>query len=334
MNGLAVKYVRGGVHLPQLGVWLDAATARKGEEPVFVSHAHSDHIASHREIITSHATARLMQARLPGKRIERLQDFGIPWESPDGKYRITLLRSGHILGGAMAWIECDQGSILYTGDFKTKPGLAADPCEVRNADVLIMETTFGRPSYRFPSSDAVAAEIGAFCRKALSDGATPVLFAYSLGKCQEILMALGRESLPAVLHSKACETTRIYEEFGWRFPAYEQFSGEASARKVVIWPPSLRQDNRLKALGPLRTAVVTGWALDPRCRYQFGVDAAFPVSDHCDYDDLVAFVKQVNPGKVLTLHGFAADFAGAIRQLGFESQSLSQEEQLLLPLGI
>lgn len=332
MRDLKVLYKLGGVHLPELGVWLDPSVGQKGEEPVFVSHAHSDHIAPHREIIATHATARLMRDRISGRRVERLQSFGIPTRSPGGNCSITLLPAGHILGSAMAWIESGFGEILYTGDFKIQPGFAAEPCEIRHADYLIMETTFGRPHYQFPPATTVLAEISAFCRQALSDDTTPVLFAYSLGKCQELQMALGREGLAVALHAKACTTTHIYEEFGWQFPPYEPLSETTKPGTVVIWPPSLRRDARLKALGPLRTAVATGWAVDPRCRFQFGVDAAFPLSDHAGYPDLIAFVQQVNPRKVFTLHGFAADFAGAIRRLGFEAQSLSEEEQLTLPL--
>jgi Cft2 family RNA processing exonuclease len=332
MSGPAILYKCGGIHLPGLGLWLDPSKGQKGEEPVFVSHAHSDHIAAHRQIIASAATARLMRERLPGERIELLQPFGVPLEGPGGSYRITLFPAGHVLGSAMAWIESEHGTLLYTGDFKTRPGLAVEPCQFRAAEYLIMETTFGRPAYRFPSSESVMAEIGDFCRDALSKGATPVLLAYSLGKCQELHMAMGREGLPIALHDKAHRITQIYEAFGWRFPDYELFSQKTGAGKVVIWPPSLSRDSRLKALGAIRTAMVTGWAIDRSCRYQFGVDAAFPLSDHADYEDLVSFVRRVNPRKVFTLHGFAADFAGALRTLGFDSQSLSQEEQLTLPL--
>src|SRR5207249_3386423 len=36
--------------------------------------------------------------------------------------------------------------------------------------------------------------------------------------------------------------------------------------------------------------------------------------------------------KVYTLHGFAADFARTLRDLGFDAHSLSQDEQLALPI--
>src|SRR5438045_8497790 len=51
-----------GVYLPQQDLWLDPWDAKRF---AFVSHAHSDHVAPHEEIILSDRTARLLQARQP-----------------------------------------------------------------------------------------------------------------------------------------------------------------------------------------------------------------------------------------------------------------------------
>src|SRR5438045_9378892 len=69
---IEVRYER-GVYLPQQDVWLDPWDAKAF---AFVSHAHSDHIAPHQEVIVSERTARLMRVRLPGSRIEHPRAFG------------------------------------------------------------------------------------------------------------------------------------------------------------------------------------------------------------------------------------------------------------------
>src|SRR6185295_7013110 len=107
--------------LPAQGLWLDPWEARPF---AFVSHAHSDHIAAHAEIIASAGTARLMQARLGGKRLEHVLEFGEPARFRD--FQITLLPAGHIFGSAQALIESNRGSLLYTGDFKLRRGLSAE----------------------------------------------------------------------------------------------------------------------------------------------------------------------------------------------------------------
>ena len=82
-----------------------------------------------------------------------------------------------------------------------------------------------------------------------------------------------------------------------------------------------------------RTAVITGWALDSSAKYRYGCDAAFPLSDHADYADLLCFVDLVKPNRVLTLHGFAADFASTLRERGYDALALSEANQLDLGLG-
>jgi DNA ligase 1 len=62
--------------------------------------------------------------------------------------------------------------------------------------------------------------------------------------------------------------------------------------------------------------------------YRYRVDAAFPLSDHADYDDLHRYVGLVQPRRVLTLHGFAAAFAADLRERGIDAWALSEENQL------
>lgn len=339
MSQRAVQYRDGGVWLPSLALWLDPPRAQTGPERVVVSHAHADHTARHREVIVSEPTARLMQARLGGERQEHVLPFGERREfaGPHSPYAITLLPAGHIFGSAMAFVEFGGQSLLYTGDFKLRPSRSAEPCDPSHAhgcDVLIMETTFGRPEYAFPPAAAVFEEVRRFCRQALNEGETPVLLGYSLGKSQEVLSGLAATGLPIMLHPAVGKLTRIYEQLGQRFPPYESFNADTARGKVLICPPRVARSELLRDLGPRRLAVMTGWATDPRCRYRYGVDAAFPLSDHADFLELIEFVRLVAPRQVLTLHGFAADFAHSVRDLGLDAWALSEDEQLRLSLNL
>src|SRR5262249_25542924 len=67
--------------------------------------------------------------------------------------------------------------------------------------------------------------------------------------------------------------------------------------------------------------------------YRYQVDAAFPLSDHADYDDLLRYVDLVKPKRVFTLHGFAGQFAGDLRARGIEAWALTEENQMELTLG-
>jgi len=314
-----IRYER-GLEVPEHGIWLDPW---EGKPFAFVSHAHSDHIANHREIIATPATARLMRARLGAQRQEHLLEFGERTHFRD--FDITLLSAGHILGSAQALLESERGSLLYTGDFKLRPGLSAEPAQWRHAETLVMETTYGLPKYRLPPTAQVVAQMVAFCHDALEDGAVPVLLGYSLGKSQEILCALREAGLTPMLHGAVFQMTEVYRELKPGFPTgYVRYDAAEVAGKVLLCPPSANRTLMIRRIKNRRTAVLTGWALDQ--------GAAFPLSDHADYSDLVRYVELVAPKRVLTLHGFAAAFAADLRQRGIEAWALSQENQLDLDL--
>ena len=197
-----------------------------------------------------------------------------------------------------------------------------------------METTFGRHQYVFPPTQAVVAGIAQFCHDALADAETPVLYGYSLGKSQEILRSLAASGLAVMLHPQTWRLTKVYEELGITFPAHREFLASELAGHVVICPPQVAGSAFLKKIGPRRTAVITGWALDPGAVYRYQCDAAFPLSDHADYPDLLRFVDLVKPKRVLTLHGFAAEFAQALRERGTEAWALDQTNQLDLDMAV
>src|SRR5438477_8572470 len=131
---IEVRYQR-GVYLPKQDLWLDPWDAKRF---AFISHAHSDHIAPHQEIIVSQPTARLMQARMPGKRIEHVLPFGEQCRVHD--VDLTLLPAGHIFGSAQLFLSSSNETLLYTGDFKLRRGKSAEPAECRNGDSVLMAT--------------------------------------------------------------------------------------------------------------------------------------------------------------------------------------------------
>lgn len=330
-----VQYPRGSLHLPQIDWWLDA------HRPVarsFVSHAHFDHLARHREVLLTPGTAALMQARLPdrkGHRVQRILPFrqteALSADHPD--VAVTLYPAGHIHGSSMILIEHpSHGRLLYTGDFKLRAGLSAEPCETPRADVVIMETTYGRPRYTLPPTEEVFAGVIAFCREALADGDTPILLGYSLGKSQEILCALAGADLPVMLHPQILKLTRVHEELGMVFPPYVPFDAATCAGHVVLCPPQAARSPSIRQIERRRTAALTGWALDPGARFRYQCDVVFPLSDHADYPDLLRFVELTQAKRVLTLHGFAAEFARDLRERGVDAWAINQDNQLEFPL--
>ena len=102
---------------------------------------------------------------------------------------------------------------------------------------------------------------------------------------------------------------------------------------MIVFPPNAVKSAELEKIGPRRTAILTGWALDSGAKYRSRCDEAFPLSDHADYDELLRYVELVQPKRVLTVHGFAAEFATDLRRRGIEAWALAGENQLELALA-
>ncbi len=333
------RFEKGAVSFPELALWLDAHESRGVDEWAVVSHAHSDHIARHKRVILTEPTARLVRHRLGGQREERVLRLGERTEfgGPRGDFALTLLPAGHILGSAMVFVEWSGGTLFYTGDFRLRASPACEPCDftpARGCDWLVMETTFGRPEYVFPPAPQVAENILQFCRDTLAVGETPVLLGWTLGKAQELLCVLADSGMRVAVHEAVLPLARIYDQCGVRLGTYEALDFAATKDRVLICPPTFAQSPQRAALGPGRLAVATGWAMESSCKYRSGVDAAFPLSDHADFNELVELVRQIRPGRVFTTHGFAADFAATLRDLGFDAEALVNAEQLTLSLGV
>jgi DNA ligase-1 len=320
---VVVEYQQ-GVYLPEAELWLDPHDTR---ELAFVSHAHSDHTGLHKRIVCSPATARFMQLRLT-------RDAGA-FETPafgeirrfDG-WSLKLLPAGHVLGSAQLFYESSQGTLLYTGDFKLRKGLSSEGAVASHAETLVMETTYGLPRYQFPPVSETLEAVVKFCVEALEDSETPVLLGYALGKAQEILAALQGVKLPVMVHAAVARIAKVYEEFGVTFPPYVEFEAATAADHVLICPPGVNGSQMLRGLRRCRVAALTGWAMDPGAVHRLQVDAAFPLSDHADYGDLIHHVEAVRPVRVLTLHGFAQEFARDLRQRGIEAWALTGANQL------
>ncbi len=321
---------RNGIWLPQIDWWLDAH--RPAPRSV-VSHAHADHVARHGQSLCTPATAELIRTRDPyfkGKPRE------IPFDQPVSltpDATLTLVPAGHVLGSAQALLEHSEfGRLLYTGDFKLRPSATAERCATPQADTLIMETTFAQPRYVFPSREEVFGQIVAFCRETLGADEIPVLLGYSLGRSQEILAGLSQSNLPIMLHPQVEKVTRTYERFGYKFPPYTSFAPMFAAGHVIVTPAQALKGALFDSMAHLRTAVVTGWAIDQNVRFRYGCDAAFPLSDHAGFDDLLKFVEKVSPRRVFTVHGFAEEFAAVLRSRGIEAWALGRSNQLELTL--
>lgn len=327
---IQVTYDR-GIYLPEADLWLDPAQTKAR---AFVSHAHSDHVGRHGQIVCTRLTHDLMQLRSSaGRKTEfSLLEFDESLQI-DG-FRLTVLPAGHILGSAMLHLTRlrDGATLLYTGDYKLRAGLTGEQAVLRDADTLIMETTFGLKKYEFPPVAQTAAAMVNFVEDCLKVDVVPILLGYSLGKAQEIVAALREISCPVMLHPTVAKVTQLLLPHLGAMPETVSWNEAEVSGHALVLPPHTPQMESIKKRYRCRVAMVSGWALDSSAKYRYRTDEVFPLSDHADYPELLETVERVRPKRIYTVHGFTREFASDLRARGYDARALGRVEQLDLAL--
>ncbi len=244
----------------------------------FLSHAHTDHTRGFyrkEKVVASEPTLAL--AGLSAK----------PF-LPRG---LKLLDAGHILGARQLLFECDGERVLYTGDFSIKENIFSFKAEFAECDRLIFDATYGHPSFSFPDPFEVYDEI----LKWVKEGGNRIIGCYELGKAQEIIKILNEAGITPLVTEKAFRYSSVYARF---FPLDFLLLGSEEGEEVmrddfVALVPMRCANKRLASALSLaynrktECAVVTGWAQHRR----FNAHRAFPLSNHCDFNDLLSFIE-------------------------------------------
>ncbi|MGH9979162.1 MAG: MBL fold metallo-hydrolase RNA specificity domain-containing protein [Nitrososphaeraceae archaeon] len=290
----------------------------------FVSHAHTDHLALRRKknnysrkILASQATAVLANSRG--------HDLETPVDTP-AEY--NLVDTGHILG-SRGFLIPDE--FFYTGDISIRERAFLKGIRPPKAKNLVLESTFARPEYVFPSLEECIHETNELISKMYNRGIPLILMGYPLGKAQ-LLTEFFRHWDPLIVHESVHEMNSIYGRLG--IPLKEGITVSQARKRgifrrgvpwIMISPFMSKGAELIRNMKSCCSAVTvgfTGWATRARFRQVMGLDYAIPISDHCDFNELLDIVRYCNPEKVYTIHGFADYFATTLRTMGYEAKAL------------
>lgn len=136
-----------------------------------------------------------------------------------GTINFHLLPAGHILGAAMVYIEDGNTSVLFSGDLGRQKDLIMNPpAIVKNADYLIVESTYGNRSH--DPSDPLE-KLGNIINRTIERGGKVIVPTFAVGRAQLLLYCIHLlkkngvipEKLPVYLNSPmAVEATAIFDE--------------------------------------------------------------------------------------------------------------------------
>jgi Cft2 family RNA processing exonuclease len=201
---------------------------------------------------------------------------------------------------------------------------AAKPIE---CDVLILETTYGIPTYIFPSTEETCIEMVNWIIWNIRKEKIPVFKVYSTGKAQEIIRIINEfTTIPVVTHPSISKVCEAYVKNGIKLNYIESTRKEGqelikSQQCVYVIPTNVKS-----TLGEKYSlAYATGWAIKYSTRN--GDVKTFPLSNHADFNQLLHYVEQANPKKIYTIHGFKEDF------VKYVNKKFSAKAQPIIPLG-
>ena len=281
-----------------------------GGDVNIVSHAHSDHLPTRTrdgKVACTELTYDL--ARVGRRRLDRGELDGV-----------ALRDAGHVPGSAMAVVEGER-KVIYTGDFCSRRKNHLEPAAPEKCDVLITESTYGRPGYDFPDHEEAISSVRAWVEETLRAGSAALLLTYPIGKAQELCFEL--RDMDILLQPTIAGNNGVVASHGLDIASVARGDRLPEPPFIYLTSGMGRERELVEKLvaGGAKTAMFSGWAMD--CRFAPSRRPArdmFPISDHCGYTELLEFVRRCDPEVVFTTHGFTDELARGIRrELGIEA---------------
>lgn len=293
-----------------------------------ISHGHSDHARpGHAAVLATPETLAIMTARLgEGRAGATQQALRYGEVLTINGVKLWLRPAGHVLGSAQIALEWQGSRVVVSGDYKRRADPSCTAFEVERCDVFITEATFALPVFRHP--DAMG-EIARLLRSAaLFPERTHVIGCYALGKCQRLIRMLRQAGYdrPIHLHGAHQGLCAVYEELGVSLgPLLPATVARKDALKgaIVLAPPSAIADRWARRLAEPVVANASGWMGVRQRARQGGVELPLVISDHADWDELMATCAQTGAQEVWVTHGREDALIHALGLQGIRGRALN-----------
>jgi Cft2 family RNA processing exonuclease len=188
-----------------------------------------------------------------------------------------------------------------------------------------MESTFGDPVYAFPPQNEVYSRIVMFIQSCFAENNTPVLVGYAMGKAQEAVALAQGQKFKVCVDSAVEEVNELYRAAGIKLQPTNHYLSTSLTNKVVVISPQTLKQEQYQAIKRKRSLFLSGWAQGGNGK-RFGTDSAVPLSDHADFSQLLYYIDQCQPAKILTLHGNER-FAVILRERGYDAEYIGRGAQ-------
>jgi putative mRNA 3-end processing factor len=288
-----------------------------------ITHAHGDHLAPGcARYLCTRAALPLVTRRLPADAVVAAVEYGERVDM-DG-VTVSLHPAGHILGSAQVRVEYRGEVWVASGDYKRAPDPTCAPFEPQRCNAFVTEATFALPLFGWdPPADTVR-EICAWWEEMREAGRAAVLFCYALGKAQRVMTELARCSdRPVYIHGALAGLNDAYREAGVALPearrATESARGTPFAGELIVAPLSARGSTWMRRFGDHSSAFASGWMRIRGARRRRAYDRGFALSDHADWEGLLATIAETGAERVFVTHGYTAQLTRFLTERGIDA---------------
>lgn len=319
-----IEFTEKGLYCPAGGFYIDPWLP---VEKAIITHAHSDHA----RYGSNHYLCHTLTLPILRLRLGEISAEALPWNEPllMNGVKISLHPAGHIIGSSQVRVEFKDEVWVISGDYKTENDGISGQFEAVPCHNFVTESTFGLPIYNWKPQQEIYSNIRSWVHNNQLAGKSSVLIAYSLGKAQRVLQAVQGLTDRVFVHGAVWNTHQALIESGHSLPSVERVIPEMSKNDfknaIIIAPPSADGTPWMKRFSPYSIGVCSGWMQVRGNVRRRNADAGFPLSDHADWNGLLAAVKATGAEKVYVTHGFQAAFSRYLNESGIPAAEVKTE---------
>ncbi|MDQ3194717.1 MAG: ligase-associated DNA damage response exonuclease [Bacteroidota bacterium] len=317
-----IEFTNKGIYCPQANVYIDPW---RPVDNAVITHAHSDHARRGSSSYLAHRlSVPVMKYRLGldivAEGIEYNKKVNV------NGVDISLHPAGHIPGSSQVRLEFKGEVAVVSGDYKLEDDGLSQPFEFVKCNTFVSESTFGLPVYKWKPQKEIFNDINNWWRSNKEKGKVSVLCGYSLGKAQRILYNVDRTIGKIFGHGAVTMINQIMIDSGVDLPSIDRVSSAFTKKdyegSLIIAPPSVVGNPWLKKFDPYSLGFASGWMNIRGAKRRQALDIGFALSDHADWNELNAAVKETGADKIFVTHGYTAVYVKWLRENGYDAEEL------------
>lgn len=289
-----------------------------------ITHAHADHYTwGCGSYLVAQEGQHVFRTRLGHQAVIEVLPYG-QTQTING-VTVSFHPAGHILGSAQIRLEYQGQVWVISGDYKNEPDRTCTPFEVVKCHHFITEATFGLPVYHWRPQQTIFDEMNDWWRDNADQGRASIIYCYALGKAQRVIAGVDAAIGPILTHGAVERINMAYRASGIGLPDTHYArtaSKDLFRRALIIAPLSARGSTWSRRFGDHASGYTSGWMRIRGARRRRAVDRGFILSDHADWDGLLATVNATGAERVGVTHGYVAVLSRWLREQGRDAYSI------------